>query len=265
MIKGLNTDNYAVAHPDMVVVIPCYNEENRLQSELYSQIAKDHPNITLCFINDGSTDATLRLLQDLSKEVANIEFLDVQPNKGKAEAVRCGFLYVAANIPTKCIAFYDADMATPFEDLVSMSELLLQKDYFMVTGCRFKRMGGNISRTYFRFLLGRMFATFAASVLRLPVYDTQCGAKVIKTSIVNNIFEEQFISKWLFDIELFARIIIHFGFTPATVKIIEYPLSSWTEVGNSKLKLKDILRQPYALLKINKHYNIKSHVKQTSH
>ena len=265
MIKNSNTDNYTTKLPDLAVVIPCYNEENRLQTELYTQIAKKHPNITLCFINDGSTDATLHLLQDLSKEVPNIEFLDVQPNKGKAEAVRCGFLYVAANIPSKCIAFYDADMATPFEDLVNMSELLLQKDYFMVTGCRFKRMGGNISRKYFRFLLGRIFATCAASVLRLPVYDTQCGAKVLKTSIVSTIFGEKFVSKWLFDIELFARIIIYFGFAPATAKIIEYPLSSWTEVGDSKLRLKDILRQPYALLKINNHYNIKSHVKQTCH
>lgn len=252
-------------HPDMVVVIPCYNEGNRLQTELYSQIAEEHPNITLCFINDGSTDATLHLLQDLSKDVANIEFLDVQPNKGKAEAVRCGFLYAAASIPSKCIAFYDADMATPFEDLVSMSELLLDQDYFMVTGCRFKRMGGNINRKYFRFLLGRIFATCAAAVLRLPVYDTQCGAKVIKTSIVNKVFGEQFSSKWLFDIELFARIIIHFGYTQATTKIIEYPLSSWTEVGDSKLKPRDILLQPYALLKINNHYKIKKHVEQTSH
>ena len=246
---------------NLVVVIPCYNEEKRLQIDKYSQIANANPNITLLFVNDGSSDATLYTIQKMSNSTANIEYLDIQPNCGKAEAVRQGFLHVIKENQPKCIAFYDADMATPFNDLLNMAEMLIKSDLYMVTGCRFKRMGGNINRRYSRFLLGRIFATCAANVLCLPVYDTQCGAKVLKTSVIPEIFDEKFVSKWLFDIELFARIILRFGIDTALKKIIEYPLSAWTEVGDSKLKFKDVLRQPYNLLKINKHYKIKKNVK----
>lgn len=261
----IGPDNSQPITNRLVVIIPCYNEEKRLQVDKYALIARQNPEITLLFVNDGSSDATLQILQKMSESIANISYLDIQHNCGKAEAVRQGFLHTLNQTQSQCIAFYDADMATPFNDLLAMVDMLVKSDLYMVTGCRFKRMGGNINRRYSRFLLGRIFATCAANVLCLPVYDTQCGAKVLKTSIIPDIFNEKFVSKWLFDIELFARIILRFGINTALEKIIEYPLSAWTEIGDSKLKFKDVIRQPYNLLKINNHYKIKNYAKQTCH
>lgn len=262
---NIHHNNSVQDNSKTTIVIPCYNEAQRLNSKLFTDLAKAHTDTTLLFVNDGSKDTTLDLLKNLASQQQNIQFLDLKTNLGKAEAVRQGVLYAHTNIPSHCIAFYDADMATPFSDLLKMSDFLLENDQLMVTGCRLKRMGGDINRRYSRFILGRIFATCAANVLCLPVYDTQCGAKVFHNSIISKIFNDKFVSSWLFDIELFARIILTFDFNTALTRITEYPLSSWTEVGDSKLKFKDVIRQPLNLFRINKHYKIKKYVKQTCH
>ena len=249
----------------MVVVIPCYNEEKRLDVSAFLRYANEYQNLFLLFVNDGSSDGTSSILSKMKEENNSINVLELSKNVGKAEAVRQGFLFVEKQYAdVSFIAFYDADLATPFTDLVAMLHIASLNDYYLVTGSRIKRMGGNIERKYSRFLLGRIFATFAARVLRLPIYDTQCGAKIFKNEIAKNIFSEGFISKWLFDIELFARIIIQYGFATSLEKIVEYPLTGWKEVQGSKLKLKDIIRQPLNLIKINSHYKLKKHVKSKS-
>lgn len=246
----------------MVVVIPCYNEENRLGIEEYQQIIDQYKDIAILFVNDGSTDKTSHVLKDMVEKNDRVFCLDRQNNKGKAETVREGVLYAFSNLETQTVAFYDADLATPFSDLVKMRDCLLEDEKCMVVGCRFKRLGGAVYRRYIRFFLGRIFATCAANVLHLPVYDTQCGAKVFHRDVVSTMFNESFVSKWLFDIELFARIVIEHGYDMAIDKIVEYPLSAWTDVGGSKLKFKDVVKQPYNLFLINNHYKKKLKVKR---
>lgn len=245
------------------VIIPCYNEEQRLDSEAFVYYASQNVDVSFIFVNDGSKDNTLQVLRQMAEKNERIHYLDVQPNVGKAEAVRRGILYAAEHYSSEYFAFYDADMATPMDDLLKMGQISSKNDLQMVTGCRFKRMGGNIQRSYSRFFIGRIFATFAAHILCLPVYDTQCGAKVFSQKTIPALFDEPFISKWLFDVELFARMVLNFGYQSSLTGILEYPLSKWVEVGDSKLKFKDVLRQPFNLLKINNHYKIRKYVKSS--
>lgn len=245
-----------------IVVVPCYNESNRLNINEFDKFAKSNPFIRFLFVNDGSEDDTINVLMKMHKDNSSFFVLDLKENVGKAEAVRKGMMYsmdLMENIDI--IAFYDADIATPLSDLKSMIGIVEGNQYYMVTGCRFKRMGGNVERRYFRFLLGRIFATFAANILKLPVYDTQCGAKLFKAEIAKVIFEKPFISRWLFDVELFARIIVNYGYLNAKSKILEYPLTEWRDVKGSKLGIKDIIRQPYNLYKIHNFYRIKKLIK----
>jgi hypothetical protein len=93
-------------------------------------------------------------------------------------------------------------MATPLSDMQEMIKQIDIRQLHMITGCRFKRMGGNVDRRFSRFIFGRVFATCAANVLKLPVYDTQCGAKIFERNVAKEIFAMPFVSKWLFDIEL---------------------------------------------------------------
>lgn len=244
-----------------IIIIPCYNEAKRLPTESFLNFVLGNPDIMFLFVNDGSKDNTLSVLEDFTSKHPLLRYLDLEKNGGKAEAVRQGVLYAYEQFNPELIGFYDADMATPLFDLSAMLQQIELKKYYMITGCRIKRMGGDIERRYSRFLFGRIFATCAASILHLPVYDTQCGAKIIRSDVAKHIFSTPFVSKWLFDVELFARIIINYGYDEALSKIVEYPLSVWKDVGGSKLTIKDILVQPLNLLKIKFHYKLKKYVK----
>ena len=122
-------------------------------------------------------------------------------------------------------------------------------------GSRVKRLGANIKRFKWRHFSGRFIATIISEfILNLPVYDTQCGAKIIDSSVAKIIFEKEFLSKWLFDVELFFRIIKFYGRTEANVKMKEFALNEWVDKGDSKVKLSYFFVLWFDLLKIKKTY-----------
>jgi hypothetical protein len=106
-----------------------------------------------------------------------------------------------------------------------------------------------------RHIIGRLLATFISGVLKLRVYDTQCGCKIIKRDLAIKLFEEPFISKWLFDVELFARIIKIYGRPDCISKMIEIPLQKWTEKGGSKVKITYAFRLWFDLSRIKRKYH----------
>ncbi|MDR3329041.1 MAG: glycosyltransferase [Prevotellaceae bacterium] len=237
------------------IIIPCYNEQQRLRSEAFAAFANLHEEVCILFVNDGSSDSTLPLLHRLAAQCPNVEVLALPRNVGKAEAVRQGVLHLLRTQPSlSAVAFYDADMAAPLADLLMMADLQASKGYFMVAATRIRRLGGNVERRFVRFFLGRMFATAVATILHMPVYDTQCGAKVIRADVAAVIFAAPFVSRWLFDIELFARIAIAYGHRAAVLNIYEFPLSEWRDIRGSKLGWREILRQPISLFKVYWHY-----------
>ena len=240
----------------IAIVIPCYNEANRLNKQAFIDFVNDNPSVAFLFVNDGSKDNTLEILSQLTNNHENLLLLNLEKNGGKAEAVREGILHANKILSPKYIGFWDADLATPLSDLQKMLKQIEEQELYMITGCRLKRMGGDVERRFSRFIFGRIFATCAANVLKLPIYDTQCGAKVFECEIAKEVFATPFVSKWIFDIELFARIIIKFGYSAALSKIIEFPLSAWKDVRGSKLSMRDIFRQPFDLIKIRNHYKL---------
>jgi hypothetical protein len=68
------------------------------------------------------------------------------------------------------------------------------------------RLGAQIERSFVRHVLGRVFVTVASSLLKLYAYDTQCGAKLFRRDAVGSLFGGEFVSRWLFDIELYLRL-----------------------------------------------------------
>lgn len=238
----------------IVIIIPCHNEAKRLQVQCFEDFVNAHSDCKFLFVNDGSTDNTLCVITDLIKKHENLLLLNFEKNKGKAEAIRLGVLYVTENLPCDYIGFWDADLATPLDEIFNFVRQIEKCDYEMITGLRLLRLGTEIRRKTYRHYLGRVFATFASNVLDLPVYDTQCGAKLYKSEIVECLFEEEFVTRWLFDVEILARYIRYFGKEKAIKKIYEYPIKKWEDVGGSQLKIVDFLRVPYELLKIWNRY-----------
>jgi glycosyltransferase involved in cell wall biosynthesis len=225
-----------------------------LDRDGFVEFVQDYPAVRFLFVNDGSTDQTLKVLTDLAARHENLQVLNLEQNSGKAEAVRQGVLYACNAFTPDYVGFWDADLATPLEELPQFIKILAEQDFDAVTGLRLVRLGAKVKRKALRHHLGRVFATAASQVLRLSVYDTQCGAKLYKAKLAACLFGEKFISRWLFDVEILARYVQRYGVCEVKKRIYEYPLFAWEDKSGSQVKVKDFVKAPLELWKIKRRY-----------
>lgn len=239
------------------VIIPCYNEEERFSSAHFKQFVAGNSNYDFCFVNDGSTDKTASILLELSRlDEARIEVVDLKQNVGKAEAIRQALLICVSKDKYEYIGYIDADFSAPLEELnhiISFCHGRLK--HGIIAGSRVKRLGANIVRSSTRHYLGRVFATIAGSLLQLPIYDSQCGLKLIRIDFAKTLFNDPFITKWLFDLELWLRLRNKVGAEAVFSETLEVPLNDWQEKGGSKLHLINFLTVPFDLFRIHFKYN----------
>lgn len=240
--------------PNTIIVVPCYNEEKGISISEYSNFLDTNPDAFICFVNDGSTDNTLEILNNLQVKHNNqINILSLEKNSGKAEAVKAGINYCNINFQHQFIGYLDADLATTLEESINLKEYLKGQIVFGF-GSRIRKIGSTIDRENSRFLIGRIIATFISNILDIKVYDTQCGSKLFTKEISERLFKEKFISKWLFDVEIFYRMIILFGREIAITKMYEVPLKLWVEKGDSKVKITYFFKLWFDLFKIKTIY-----------
>ena len=235
----------------VALVVPCYNEANRLDTAAFKNLRLPSDDIEFVFVNDGSTDDTLRVVQSLPGTVVNLE-----RNSGKAEAVRRGMLAALDRRPD-IAGFWDADLATPFSELPGFLTILRDRpEIAMVFGARVRLLGRQISRRPSRHYFGRVGATLISSSLGLAVYDTQCGAKLFRASdTLRDVFSTPFLSRWIFDVEIIARFVQRWGRDGVARALYEYPVTQWHDVKGSKVKSQDFLRALRDLWKIRRAYN----------
>ncbi|GMN06819.1 hypothetical protein MTsPCn5_22080 [Croceitalea sp. MTPC5] len=221
----------------MIIIVPCYNEAERLPKVRFLNFLKQNPDAKVLFVNDASTDNTLTVLESIEKQYPDqISILSNTHNMGKAESVRNGVLKVIQTTVDITIAYLDADLATSLEECYSYQKYVKQGKQF-VFASRILKIGSIVERKFSRFLAGRIIATFISSILDLKVYDTQCGCKVFNTEVAKIAFKNPFISKWLFDVELFSRLLKHYGKSNAMAFMEEVPVKEWIDQGESKVKL----------------------------
>jgi dolichyl-phosphate beta-glucosyltransferase len=227
-----------VPEPAIMIVVPCYNEELRLPGDRFLKFLCESP-VRFVFVDDGSRDKTLDVLERLRASKEDRVFVLRSPaNQGKAEAVRMG-LNFALEKSAEYVGFWDADLATPLEAIPQfMAVFAARPELDMVFGSRVKLLGRHVHRRTGRHYLGRVFATIVSVMLRLPIYDTQCGAKIFRVRPqTNELLAEPFSSRWVFDVELIARYIRKLGSPQAAAeRIYEFPLDTWEDVGGSKVK-----------------------------
>lgn len=235
------------------IIIPFYNEEKKFAHADYARFLQEYPDVRLCLVNDGSKDQTLTKLQQLQEEFSSqIHLIDLKKNGGKAAAVRAGMLHSCTNDKAEILAYVDADLAVSLEECYEMRQYIGQYDFCF--GSRILRVGAKIERKFSRFLIGRIVATFISKILDLKVYDTQCGCKLFKKELAQQIFQEEFISKWLFDVEIFFRMYQIYGKENAISKMLEIPLKQWIDKGDSKVKMSYFFKLFLDLSTIRKRY-----------
>ncbi|WP_428269584.1 glycosyltransferase [Haliangium sp.] len=228
----------------IVVVIPCYNEAARLAPEKFSLLL-DHDDVGLLFVDDGSTDRTLEVLETMRADLgAGTDILALPENRGKAEAVRAGLAHALAG-GAEIVGYLDADMATPPDEALRLIDALVAGGVDAVIGARIAFMGTDIHRSPVRHYLGRVFATFASVILAERIYDTQCGAKFFRAGpALTRAIDEPFPSRWAFDVELLGR------FLAAGGTLMEVPLRRWIDIEGSKMNPGSMIRGGLDLVSI---------------
>lgn len=236
------------------IVIPCYNEAERLDRGAVSRLvaglrALDHRNRVL-LVDDGSTDGTAQLLRDIEAQNGAVRALVLPENGGKAEAVRRG-LTAALESGAEIVGFADADFATPPEELTRLLEVTVRHpEDVAVLGSRVLLLGHAIDRSPKRHYVGRIFATIAGPFLGVGAYDSQCGAKFFRdTPALRAAVSEPFRSRWGFDLELLGRL-QGCGVRPSQMR--EEPLNEWRDVGGSKVTTLSGLRTFWELVSIRR-------------
>ena len=222
--------------PEVAVVIPCFNESHRMRAEPFVALTED-PEVSAVFVDDGSTDDTLGVLGAIQAAApSQVEVLRAPENLGKAGAVALG-MRAASKAGATWIGYLDADLAVPVAEWRRLAAA--RSDAVDgILGSRVRLLGRHIDRKPTRHLMGRGFATFASLLLQIPVYDTQCGAKLFRAGpSLDAALSTPFDTKWLFDVELLARLLYPDDPSLAVPedRLIEVPLERWTDVPDGAL------------------------------
>ena len=233
-----------------MIVVPCYNEARRLKNEEFINFLDMAPRVKIVFVDDGSTDATLETLYQIHQARSEqVDVISLPKNEGKHEAVRQGLLH-ASQTGAGYVGYWDADLATPLDALHDFLRVIDKFQSVMVVfGSRKTLIGHRIKRSLARRSVSRICAIMARQATRLPIGDTQCGAKLLRNNKkLRRAITKPFTAGWLFDVELFSRI--------SAQKIdrqkafYELPLAEWSEVEGSSVSARAIVSSGIQMLKI---------------
>lgn len=235
-------------------VIPCYNEANRLPYSQYVRFLKTNTTAFLWFVNDGSIDDTMVVLDKLQKKFPDtVGLLNLNNNVGKAEAVRQGVIKALETSNAQSIGYLDADLSTSLEEADLLSHKRSMSCNF-IFGSRILKLDNVIERKWYRFFIGRVVATAISKILQIEVYDTQCGCKVFSREWAAVAFDKPFLSRWLFDVELFFRLMQFVGKNNFLSQSREVPLKQWIDTADSRVSWSYGLKLWWDLFKIWKTY-----------
>ncbi|MGD8329144.1 MAG: glycosyltransferase [Acidobacteriota bacterium] len=214
------------------IVIPCFNEARRLDVARFESFLQCDEDVRFVFVDDGSTDDTAAVLNELcARHPRRCMMLPGGANRGKGEAVRMGLRALLKDRAVDRVGYWDADLSTRLDEIGRMSAILTRRDDIdIVIGIRRKLLGHRVRRTWVRGLLARIFSVVISLALRRRFLDTQCGAKLFRRTLaLGAAIEREFVSRWIFDIELLLRCTA--GASERARRwdsVFEYPVEAWT-------------------------------------
>lgn len=234
------------------MIVPCYNEGQRILEKEYLSFLNSHTNFNLLFVDDGSNDQTFEVLTKLKEKHQNINILKLDRNSGKAEAIRAGFNTIA-NKNYQLIGYIDADLAIPFSEVLRLQKRINEGYHFAFSSKKPTR-NSKLEIKFKRYFIGRVLSFMVSKSLKLKIYDTQCGCKLMNKELADIAFKSSFFSSWLFDVEIIWRIIIQKGRSFFNNKAIEVPVKKLIDRGSSRIKLSDLFSLPFEFFRIHSHY-----------
>lgn len=220
---------------DLSIVIPAYNEENRIKNTLLSiqdYLSSNKINAEIIVVNDGSKDSTVEVVKSYQNKIPNLQIIDLGKNCGKGAAVKQGVIKSRG----KLILFTDADNSTPIEELEKLQKSLMTNNAQIAIGSRYLQDSSvKIKQPKYRIFIGRAGNLLIRMFLIDGLRDTQCGFKLFTSDAAKNIFQFQKVSRFGFDMEALV-VAGHLGY-----KIVEVPVS-WFNSAESRVRpIKDAL------------------------
>lgn len=238
----------------ILLVIPSYNDSERLRAFLprlcAAVVLNSNPGIRIQVVDDGSksleVSKTRSLVDDCRKEFTTLEpLLHLENNRGKGAAVYAGWAQADSE---EWLAFVDADGAIPPEEVIRFCKFASEQTEFEgVLASRVLMLGHSIHRTLRRHIVGRIYATLSSIIVGMPVYDSQCGFKILKRSCFEQVREELRTTRFGFDMELISFFILR-GF-----RLLEIPIRNWQDVPGAKVRLvRDSVDMFFSLLQLRR-------------
>lgn len=210
---------------DISIVIPCYNEEQRIISSIATIVSfmnSFNPSYEIVVVDDGSKDSSVALIKNYISTRDNIYLIE-NPHKGKGFAVRTGVLMTEG----KYVLMSDADLATPIDEIKRLLVWVENNNYDIAIASREGLGATRSDEPFIRHLMGRVFNLLIKIIVGLYYNDTQCGFKLFKGDEVRDIFDR----------------LILFG---ESAKIVKYPKVTAFDVEvlviakNDGLKVKEV-------------------------
>lgn len=221
----------------VLLVVPCFRESGRIVAflkELKAELCGDE-SVRVLVVDDGSGEDEARCLKMVVDSArlswpGLLPMLPLVPNRGKGGAVYAGW---ATRRNEQWLAFVDADGSCPAREV---KRLLSMRGQGALFGSRVKMLGRSIKRHWHRHLMGRVFATMVSEMLRIEVYDSQCGMKLVPRNDYERVESRLTLHGFAFDVELLTALL------DTGCPVIEVPVD-WHETPGGKVHLlRDSLR-----------------------
>ena len=167
---------------DISVVIPLLNEEESL-NELHDWIAKvmqsNRYSYEILFIDDGSTDTSWKVIEQLSKKNASVKGIRFQKNYGKSQALNAGFKEVEGDV----VITMDADLQDSPDEIPELYNLIAKEGFDLISGWKKKRYDSKIRKN----IPSKLFNAAARKTSGLKLHDFNCGLKAYKKEVIKSI------------------------------------------------------------------------------
>lgn len=232
------------AHPQLSIVVPAYNEDQRLGASLKRMLAyfdAQRYSYEILVVSDGSTDRTEDVVTQIAACRPELRLLAYTPNRGKGHAVRYGMLRSRG----ARILFCDADLATPIEEVEKLTAQL-DHGYDIAIGSRDVKGSQLIKRqSALREFGGKSFNKMVQLLAVPGIHDTQCGFKLFTQQAAHRLFGQCIVDHFAFDVEMLYLARRLHGY-----RIAEVPVR-WAHQEGSKVRFaRDAWRMMKTLVRI---------------
>jgi dolichyl-phosphate beta-glucosyltransferase len=232
---------------DLSVVIPAYNEESRIGPtirDIVDYCRTRGRTFELIVVDDGSRDGTSSLARSLAEELPELKLIRLAANHGKGYAVRTGVV----NALGRTVLFTDADGATPIREVERLEAAIGDGADVAVGSRALRAQGVQVEAKMYRHVIGRTFHRLVERLADAGVKDTQCGFKLFRASVAQDLFSRMRMNGFSFDVEVLVMA------RRRGYKVAEVPVN-WTHQPGSKVRLTvDSLRMARDLFRIRAHW-----------